>query len=118
MDGNDIARLRDLRRFVDGQIRRPGVAGIRVVAGFGHVDSAGGQGPRARKWPVSLVALGTSFELTRFRVTSYDFNSAAAARTTAEHLLHPRRKLPGQVGNTLDIQGVLVDRGSFRRVYT
>jgi len=70
---------------------------------------------RARSWPGSLLAIGSSPELIRFRVASWDFNPAAAARATVGYLLDPRRRLPGQEGHALAIQGTLIDRGSLKR---
>jgi len=69
---------------------------------------------RARSSSLSLVSLGTSPQVTKDRITSVDYNAAAAAAASVQFLLAPTRKLPGQKGIVLEIQGKLTDRGSLR----
>jgi DNA-binding LacI/PurR family transcriptional regulator len=64
---------------------------------------------------VSLVGFGKSLEITKRRISTWDFNALAAAATTVEYLLHPEQKLPGQTDHTFAIQGTLIDRGSLKR---
>jgi DNA-binding LacI/PurR family transcriptional regulator len=68
----------------------------------------------AHRPELSLVSFGSSREITNKRISSVDFNAAAAARASVEFLLYPQRKLPGQTGMELEIQGMMVDRGSLR----
>jgi DNA-binding LacI/PurR family transcriptional regulator len=67
---------------------------------------------RQCKSQVSLVGFGNSPIVTNSRITTYDFNPPAAARASLEFLLYPQRRLPGQKGIELEIQGMLIDRGS------
>ena len=65
---------------------------------------------------VSLVGFGNSLEITKRRISTWDFNALAAAATTVEYLLYPEQKLPGQTGMQLEIQGMMVNRGSLRKM--
>jgi hypothetical protein len=62
----------------------------------------------------SVVGFGWSPEITHRRIAAFDFNIPAAARATTEFLLHPRRRLPGQRGFKLGIEGTLINRESLR----
>jgi hypothetical protein len=65
---------------------------------------------------ISLVAFGDSLGLLNCRVTTYDFNATAAVNASLDYLVSPTRRLPGQKGITLQIEGVLSVRESLRRV--
>ena len=69
---------------------------------------------RAHRPDLSLVSFGSSPVVTRNRITTYDFNTPAAATASVEFLLYPQRMLPGQTGMELEIRGMMVDRGSLR----
>ena len=69
-----------------------------------------------RKSRVSLLAFGNSPEITRSRITSWDYNCAGAVTATLDHLLYPKRRLAGQNGIVLRIEGGLAMRESLRRV--
>jgi hypothetical protein len=71
---------------------------------------------RAKASDLSLVTFGNSPEVSQRGITAYDFNADGAARAALEFVLYPDRKLPGQTGHALTIDGMLVDRGSLRPV--
>jgi hypothetical protein len=65
---------------------------------------------------VSLVAAGWSPEITKRRIASYEHNIPAAVRAAIDFLLRPGRRLPGQTGRTLRIEGMLTRRESLRAI--
>jgi len=69
----------------------------------------------ARKRTIPLVGFGNSLALTTQRIASWNFNAPAAAGAALEHLLYPKRRLAGQKGAELAIQGALCGRESLRR---
>jgi hypothetical protein len=71
---------------------------------------------RAHRPELSLVSFGTSTVIANNRISTVDFNAPAAARATVEFLLYPQRKLPGQSGMKLEIQVIVVNRGSLRPI--
>jgi len=64
----------------------------------------------------SLISFGTSRVITQERITTINYNAPAAATAALEFLLYPERKLPGQTGMRLEIQSMMVDRGSLRAI--
>jgi hypothetical protein len=66
--------------------------------------------------PLSMIAFGWSPEVTKSRIASWDLNAAAAARAAIRFLAFPGRKLPGQKGMELRIDGMLAVRESLRAV--
>ena len=65
---------------------------------------------------VSMIAFGWSPEITKNRIASWDLNTAAAARASIEFLTSPGRKLPGQKGMELRIEGMLAMRESLKTI--
>jgi hypothetical protein len=66
---------------------------------------------------VSLVSFDWSQEFTERRIASYDFNPAAAARAAMEFIRSPHRRLPGQEGFRLPIEGTLLFRDTLKKNY-
>ena len=63
---------------------------------------------------ISVMSFGNSEAITNKRITAVDFNAPAAVHATIEFLLYPQRKLAGQQGMKLEIQSIVVDRGSLQ----
>lgn len=71
---------------------------------------------KARPRKLSMVTFGCSPEITRSRIAAYDFNTAGAALAVLGFVLYPHRRLPGQEGMRVVIQGSLICRESLRGV--
>jgi hypothetical protein len=70
---------------------------------------------RSRNSTISLITFGWSPEVTKSRITAYDFNATAAVRASLEFLLRPQKRLPGQEGIRLCIQGTIINRETLAR---